>query len=318
MTASRALRGAPRVSEATTQKVCEAARELGYNPNPLVQAVMSGVRSRGMHQAVNIAWIKVIRSQRLNRKLKEVEAGARKRAVELGFGLDTISLTDERMNARAVSRIFHARNIYGAIIEPLPASREVNWLPWDDYAYATIGRSLTAPHLHYTMGHHYHIMDHVLSVLKEKGYQRIGFLHSKSMDLRAEHGAAMMFYHQIVMQEGGPNSAHQWHDNWEVADYKRWLKDYRPDAVIADFPWVLDLLQEAGAEVPAKLGFVTLSYNEQMPHCSGMRQPAELMGAGAVDLVVAQLHRNERGIPESPKTVLVEGTWMDGTTLWTG
>ena len=39
------------------------------------------------------------------------------------------------------------------------------------------------------------------------------------------------------------------------------------------------------------------------------------MGAAAADFLVAMLHRNERGIPELPHTILVEGTWIDGKTL---
>jgi hypothetical protein len=29
---------------------------------------------------------------------------------------------------------------------------------------------------------------------------------------------------------------------------------------------------------------------------------------------VAQIYRNERGIPESPKTIMLEGFWVEGTT----
>jgi LacI family transcriptional regulator len=36
-----------------------------------------------------------------------------------------------------------------------------------------------------------------------------------------------------------------------------------------------------------------------------------LVAASAVDLVVAQLHRNERGAPAHPTTLLLEGEWKD-------
>jgi hypothetical protein len=39
-----------------------------------------------------------------------------------------------------------------------------------------------------------------------------------------------------------------------------------------------------------------------------------MVGAAAVDTVVAQIHRNERGVPVFPKTVMIEGSWMDGET----
>ena len=39
-------------------------------------------------------------------------------------------------------------------------------------------------------------------------------------------------------------------------------------------------------------------------------RPAK-MGAAAVELVVGQIHRNERGSPEIPHTLLLEGVWTD-------
>jgi hypothetical protein len=38
------------------------------------------------------------------------------------------------------------------------------------------------------------------------------------------------------------------------------------------------------------------------------------VGAAALYLVVEQLHGNSFGIPQNPKTVLIEGRWVPGTT----
>jgi hypothetical protein len=48
--------------------------------------------------------------------------------------------------------------------------------------------------------------------------------------------------------------------------------------------------------------------------CSGIDQNNERVGAAAVDLVVEQLHANAFGVPENPKTVLIEGRWEPGST----
>jgi hypothetical protein len=34
-----------------------------------------------------------------------------------------------------------------------------------------------------------------------------------------------------------------------------------------------------------------------------------------VDLLVAQIHRNERGLPQSPSTVQVPGSWRSGPSV---
>src|SRR5688572_3469539 len=48
-TVSLPLRHIPRVAEATRAHVCQVARELGYRPIPLVNALMTRVRSRRAH-----------------------------------------------------------------------------------------------------------------------------------------------------------------------------------------------------------------------------------------------------------------------------
>ena len=45
--------------------------------------------------------------------------------------------------------------------------------------------------------------------------------------------------------------------------------------------------------------------------CVGIEQDYAQIAATAVDLVVAQLQRNERGVPVSPNLVLIEGRWAD-------
>jgi len=69
-------------------------------------------------------------------------------------------------------------------------------------------------------------------------------------------------------------------------------------------------------EVPCDdLDLATFSWWSIFPEIAGIRHPFEALGSNAVDMVVAQVHRNERGIPERPKTMLVEGDWIEGASL---
>ncbi len=66
---------------------------------------------------------------------------------------------------------------------------------------------------------------------------------------------------------------------------------------------------------PNDVGFATLGWSETAPEQTGIRQNWAKVAAAAIDLVIAQLQRNDRGIPDFPKTTLIEGTWMPGTTV---
>ncbi len=78
---------------------------------------------------------------------------------------------------------------------------------------------------------------------------------------------------------------------------------------------VREWLPAAGAKVPETCGFADLDVDDESdtPY-SGIRQNNEQVSAAAIDLVIGQLQRHERGLPKCPKIMLVEGKWVDGAT----
>jgi LacI family transcriptional regulator len=56
-------------------------------------------------------------------------------------------------------------------------------------------------------------------------------------------------------------------------------------------------------------------WSPKCPELAGIDQNANLVGEAAVDLLIGQLQRNERGLPDYPKTTLVGGTWVDGASV---
>lgn len=314
MTASRALRGAPRVSKVTAARVREAADSLGYRPNPLVQTLMASIRDKRVIKDVGIAWVTTFKKKRYPPSLQRVEQGARERAEALGFNLERICLNDPELTANAVARIFRVRGLHAAIIAPLSPSEYLAPMPWNDFAFSTIGSSLGKPALHYTMSHHYHAMYDLLGILTKRGYRRAGFLLRRDTDTRMEHAPLMVFEHHRGESSVRAVSL-EFYDGWVPEDYQRWVRSHSLDVVVADYSSVADSLVDAGLRVPEEVGFATLSWRKDRKEHSGMRQRFAALGAGAVDLVAAQLHRNEYGIPPYSKAVLIECEWMDGATL---
>jgi len=62
--------------------------------------------------------------------------------------------------------------------------------------------------------------------------------------------------------------------------------------------------------IPEDIAFI--SPDVGVGQLSGFDQRHDLHGALAVDLVVGQILRNERGIPKNPHHLLVEGCWSEG------
>jgi hypothetical protein len=73
-------------------------------------------------------------------------------------------------------------------------------------------------------------------------------------------------------------------------------------------------MRDAGYKIPSDCGFAVLDWSDSFD-CAGYDQMHDAVGAAAVDLIVVQLMRNSRGIPEAPRVLLLEGCWRDGLTL---
>jgi LacI family fructose operon transcriptional repressor len=67
--------------------------------------------------------------------------------------------------------------------------------------------------------------------------------------------------------------------------------------------------------VPADLGLVGLLVPTAGDRLSGVLQDGEVIGAVAIDQLIAAVERNDTGIPEHPITHTTLGRWNPGRTL---
>jgi hypothetical protein len=89
--------------------------------------------------------------------------------------------------------------------------------------------------------------------------------------------------------------------------FLKWLASTRPDAILDSgnnlAPWIQFL------PLNIRPHLATLSWSPDHPHIPGLDQRPETIGHSALDLLAAQLHQNERGIPSYAKTLMIEGVW---------
>jgi LacI family transcriptional regulator len=97
--------------------------------------------------------------------------------------------------------------------------------------------------------------------------------------------------------------------------FKAWYREYRPEAVVCITDDVREWLAEEKIHAPQDVGLVHLNWSSRLGDCSGIWEHNEFTGAAAAQLVMDQLHFNERGIPEYTKAVLIDGEWVRGETV---
>ena len=186
---------------------------------------------------------------------------------------------------------------------------------WPFFAAAANNHTIVKPNLHRATHSHVHGVTLALRSLRHRGYTRVGYMNTFSAEDRVNDGwlAGYLAYCCRVQQtiEVPPLLM----QDWDKAAVNRWLKKYRPQAVIGAGPKPPQLLGELGFKVPEDIGYVSLDCTSEEPRVAGINQLRKQIGRKVVELVVEQLESNELGLPAFPKTVMVDGIWQDGVTL---
>ena len=321
MTASRALRNQANVTEATREKVEKAAQQLNYRPNPLVSALMSYRRaSRVIRDTLTIAFLTNFprrdgwRTLRINQDFFD---GAAQACMRHGYKLEEFWLRESGMTARRLSSILYSRNINGLLIAPLPVALGHMRLEWPNFSAVALGYSLAWPRLHRAVNHQFRSIRTALRRLRKLAYHKIGLALRSSIDERVEHhytGGFLVDQQRIAPAYRVP--MHVVPDReWTEKSFAKWFTKHRPEVVVSHHEEVLEWLARLKVRVPQDCGFIHLNLPNTTGELAGIYQNGPEVGTAAADFLVAMLQRNERGIPELPHTILVEGTWIDGKTL---
>lgn len=305
-TVSYALRGAPNIPPETAARVRAAAERLGYRVNSRVAELMAQVR-RGRRlasgESLALIWVDTRAGRIYGRAVAE---GARARALERGFGLAEFSLSDTENRARRLADIVSARGISGVVFGPVfeRARVEIDW-PWERFAMAIIGTAEWNAALSRAAHHHYEAMRFALAAVRDAGARRPAAWLDATTNERAHRGwqAAWLAY-------GPPGSAERLCLADEPADVRglgRWLREHKPDAVVVGDADQAAMVTRAGwTGAPGRLVLLDWRAATGLP---GVDQGYATIAGHAVDLVIAQLQRNERGPPESPRALLFPGRW---------
>lgn len=310
-TVSKALRNDPSISPRVTAKIVSISKRLGYAPNPMVAALMAQLHGkRRRTDPPHIAWIDLWPRGQAAVSVptwSEHLAGARERASELGYGVAVYEPVAENISPKRLRKILAARAQWGIIIPPVPESAMQYPIDIRSFAAVTIGTSLRAPLVHRVSHDHYSGIRLACDRLRAKGFKRIGLAISSAWNNRVDE---KWYSGYLARQTGWPEDERLPPlvvDADGEARFRRWMAMERPDAVLAADP-VIGLWVGQRRSVP-KVVWLTLTDHRAKSY--GIDQLPALAGRAAVDMVVGQIHRNERGTPPIPYTMLLAGKWVE-------
>lgn len=318
-TVSDALRGSPRVDPGTAARVRKAAREAGYRRNPLAGALMSELRrSRGTAFRGGLAAVDFNEPDRpayASRFHRELVAGAEVRAADLGFKVERFFVGRAGLSVHRLDSILQSRGIHGVILLPAWDEPDLSKLDWSRYAGIYTDYIIERPALHSVCSDHYRALLAALQRLAALGYRHPGLLLQKHQDERLQFrwSAAFRTFQEThpALRAVPPLIV----DAFDREAFAAWFRRHKPDVVLSHHTEAIDWMEGCGADVPASHGFVSLNVLSKTRPCAGLDLQPRILGARATELLIAQLQRNETGIPEWPSTTTISAHWVDGPTL---
>ncbi len=313
-----ALRDHPNIAEKTKRRVKEEAERCGYRPEPMLSALAT-YRQMKKPPAYhgNLAWIydHETHASLLSRPLFRLYyEGACKRANELGFQVEEFGL--RKTSPARLSEILLARGVQGILVAPLAQSETRIQMCWERFSSVAFGFSLVNPRLHMVSSAQYRVAMGATLKMQGLGYQRIGFFRSKAFDERTDQNFSAGFHFASlrvpqsrripplqISEEAPPATTSQ--------IIKDWITRWRIDSVLCG-SGMHPLLTAARYRIPEDIAVALLGCPNNSPRFAGMDENGFLTGGAAVDFLVGMIHRGERGVPEVPYEVLIEGSWVDG------
>ena len=323
MTVSYALRGSKKVSSATRERVKAIAEKMGYHPDPIMKRLSSyRTRLKRSEKGMTLAWIDLYPAES-NWKyhgshVLESFEGARKRALEVGYRLEPLNVSQiggwERTN-----KILRARGIEGVIIGQPPAGIHEAKFAWKHFATVAIGRAISSPGLPHVVYNHNEAISLLIERMLDLGYQRIGLVMEYGdcvkngfRNVAAYYGAAEKFRIPLSMRVP-PHLPQQLSEH----NLGKWIETGGVEGIIVHRQdQMQQLLPRLGFRVPENIGFAHLSMHTPIPGVSGLTFNPELYGSWAVDLVHWLLEREETGLLDPIPSILISSAkWSEGGTL---
>jgi len=319
-TVGLALRHDPRVTAATAERVRAIARELGYTHDAMLSA-LSSYRHRNNKRYAGVLGCIVTYSPEqalTNITERQLIAGLTRVAQTQGFAVESFQINAPGMTAARMSRLLRARGIQGLILSPkLPLPGPMPALDWQYFSAVAIGYSITDLRIHRVCVHHAYNIRLAMQQLRARGYRRIGLVLPYEIFERSLGIVPGTFLAEQYLLPASDRVAPLIEQKTTKASFERWLRTERIDCVILSAYWqeMLGWIRELGHRVPEDLGVCLGQLFGNSTDLAGIDNQMELHGEAAANFVITMLKHNERGLPLYPRSIQVEGRWVDRGTV---
>lgn len=319
-TVSLALNNSPKISEATRLKVQNMAKEMNYNPNPYVTALMSSIRSGKIpNTPPTIAFITSSETQeswRDNYNFRKLYQSCKSVTQDLGMHLESFWLGEKGLTAKRLSDILYNRGIQGAILLPTGKFREKMNHNWNHIAAVSYGIYDIIPRIDRVTADHYGNMEKVLSVLFERNFKRVGFMMETPYPYKNHNRWLASFLMEQRTLPPDLQIPPMLDPTPTFETFKVWFEEVRPEVIVCvHMAKVADWVKKLGLKIPHDVSLVTVANAQDNKSFCGIIENPATCGKLAIKTLLDRIYHNEIGPPESPRFITVRGRWQAGETI---
>jgi LacI family transcriptional regulator len=315
-----ALRKHASIPLKTRDRILAIAREMKYRPDPLLSALAAYRRSaKPARYQATLGWIDNSPSREAFLKISKTSPlyqNAVKHAEKLGYCLEPFWWRDPKNGGLGLSKILRTRGINGLLIGPQSQVRTHLHFTWDYFSVVSFGYGLTYPRFHSVSAHPFHGMILLIRKLRSLGYRRLSYCMSAKSDARTEHQWKAVFVMEQERVAPKQRIAPFLPQQFTKQTFLPWFQKVNPEVIIThDCIPVIEWLQTLRKRVPRDVGVATPTLQATEKGVSGISRVPHLIAEAAVDCVVGMLQRSERGAPSNPQRILIESSWVQGSTV---
>ena len=314
-TASRALGGDPHCAPQTRERVQEAAKQLGYVPDPGV-AALARRRTKGGNNRYPLVWLEG-QARRLGSEDLTLFQHLKAQAEARGYSL-TVEHLPELGGPAAAGRVLSARGVIGCFVPSLNNAEVLNRFDWERFSVVSFLQENYVLPFDTVRPDLFAMMFEAWQRARAIGARSIGVVIPSSTIARENDLLiSACAYHQRELPESPPTLILQPDAQGKGDHYVRltqeWFARYRPEVVIGKTEGAYWALHGGGWKCPDDYRFMTLRRASSGRVMSeGFDWQPELLA----EALMARMHTlvgiGKRGRSETPGTWMVAGRWCKG------
>lgn len=322
-TVSRALRNHPQITLKTRQHIQSLAKKLGYRKNAFASFLIQQ-RHNKEEKPYHATLALLCGHKKYNPLHRHIPysltfKGAQQRGAELGYKIEQFWVHKPGFSDQRLHSILQARSIPGLMLLYFDPS-EIN-LDWNQYSVIFAGRNRLPAPFNLVTFDYYEITLETLQRVFAMGYRRIGMYIAEQLNQNFNQrfeAAYHLFQQQLDPKHRIPLFKYGKKTKTMASEKKQtmnWLHRHQPEVILQQGPHVQDWLHETKPNHSQDIKYIHLEIRKKNDPATGFYIPYEQQGATAVDMLVGQLHRNEKGTPKKTHIVYLEAEWNQGKTV---